>query len=313
MTSCWIITEDLPGTRNQCMALAHAAGLDPVIKTIALRQPWKTVTPWIRHFTPYALASDRTAFSAPWPDIIIASGRKAIAPALWVKKQTRNAARLVIVQSPVIHDKRLDLVIAPQHDRYHGNNALAVTGALSVVTEQTLQRARESWADTLAPLPSPRITVLIGGNSRTHTINEAIAQRMADQLYDLMTRGHGIMITVSRRTPPEIQAILRGRLHDPSVHFWNGQGDNPYHAYLAWADIILVTEDSVSMASEAVSTGKPVYIMKLEGGSERFTRFHSHLMENGYARWFAGKAESWSYTPPNDLGNAAAKLKSLIS
>jgi mitochondrial fission protein ELM1 len=41
------------------------------------------------------------------------------------------------------------------------------------------------------------------------------------------------------------------------------------------ADYIIVTEDSVSMTSEALATGKPVYIATLEGGAQkRLNLFH---------------------------------------
>ncbi|MBI3801316.1 MAG: mitochondrial fission ELM1 family protein, partial [Deltaproteobacteria bacterium] len=48
------------------------------------------------------------------------------------------------------------------------------------------------------------------------------------------------------------------------VHLWQpGQQDNPYLAYLALADVIVVTGESESMLAEAATTGKPVYIYPL--------------------------------------------------
>ena len=38
---------------------------------------------------------------------------------------------------------------------------------------------------------------------------------------------------------------------------WDGQGDNPYFGMLALADLIVVTQDSVSMISEAAATTAP--------------------------------------------------------
>jgi hypothetical protein len=50
-------------------------------------------------------------------------------------------------------------------------------------------------------------------------------------------------------------------------HFvWDGTGENPYYAFLAAADAIVTTEDSVT---EAAGTGKPVYVQRLKGGSTR--------------------------------------------
>ncbi|MDH5296031.1 MAG: mitochondrial fission ELM1 family protein, partial [Nitrospirota bacterium] len=48
------------------------------------------------------------------------------------------------------------------------------------------------------------------------------------------------------------------------VHKWQpNQSDNPYLAYLAGADVIIVTGESESMLAEAASLGKPVYIIPL--------------------------------------------------
>src|SRR5690242_4946725 len=97
-TSCWVLTEKgLKGTENQCIALAEAADLSYTIKGIKLRQPWKSFTPWIHCFSPVALTPESDKLDGPWPDVVIASGRKAIAPALWIKKQN-SKIKLVIVQ-----------------------------------------------------------------------------------------------------------------------------------------------------------------------------------------------------------------------
>ncbi|MDB5478511.1 MAG: hypothetical protein JWM96_1006 [Alphaproteobacteria bacterium] len=307
MTNCWILTEGLKGTENQCLALAGAAGLAPEIKVVKLKNPWKAVTPWITHFSPKALAPGSSALNAPWPDILIASGRKAIAPALWIKRQSGGRTKLVIVQSPVIKNTHFDLVVVPQHDRYRGKKTLEITGALSLITAEKLAAARAEWEPILSALPSPRIAVLIGGNSRTHKITPQVTHHLVMQLKSLLQDGHSLMLTASRRTPEAIQKQLRQALSG-NLHFYDGTGPNPYQGYLAWADTILVTEDSVSMASEAISTGKPVYIIKMAGGSPRFKRFHDNLVQQGYARWFKGVIDSWYYPPPEDLKAAAGKV-----
>jgi uncharacterized protein len=313
MTSCWIMTEGLKGTENQCLALAEAAGLQTEIKVIQLKQPWKSLTPFLPCLSRAAFRPESSALTAPWPDVIIASGRKAIAPALWVKKQAARKTKLVIVQSPVIKNKYFDLVIVPRHDRYRAKNTLEVTGALSLVTTEKLAAAKESWASTLGMLPQPRVAVLVGGNSRAHDMTVTVIERLAVQLRQLVAQNHGLMITVSRRTPQKYIDLLRQTVQGPNVHFWDGKGANPYVGYLAWAEAILVTEDSVSMASEAISTGKPVYIIPMEGGSLRFKRFHDHVIDQGYARWFQGIIEHWTYAPPQDLDQAGQRLRALLS
>jgi hypothetical protein len=78
---------------------------------------------------------------------------------------------------------------------------------------------------------------------------------------------------------------------------------------LGFADHILVTEDSVSMVSEAISTGKPVQIAPLSGGSRKFTAFHQNLREKGCTRPFTGALEAWSYMAPNDTMRVADEIR----
>ena len=313
LTGCWVMnSENLIGTKNQCVALAHAAGFaEPEIKTIILKAPLSWVTPYLRSFCPTALAANSSPLTAPWPELLIVGGRKSIAAALWVKRQSGNRTKLVVVLSPVIKDKNFDLVVVPVHDQYKAANAMDMTGALSVVDPVKLEAGRIAFPQ-LANLPQPRIAVLIGGTSSTYQFTPAVAERLTKQLKALQAQNYGLMITASRRTPANLSEQMQADLKHPGTDFWDGTGANPFQAYLAYSDVILATEDSVSMACEAISTGKPVYIIKLEGGSTRFKRFHDYIVSKGYARWFDGVIEHWSYTPPTDLADAAARVKILL-
>ena len=75
------------------------------------------------------------------------------------------------------------------------------------------------------------------------------------------------------------------------------------------ADAIVVTEDSVNMVTEAAGTGKPVYVQRLKGRSNRLGRFHELMQERGATRPFAGKIESWSYVPINDTEVVAGVIR----
>mmetsp|Transcript_8797 Transcript_8797/g.11930 ORF Transcript_8797/g.11930 Transcript_8797/m.11930 type:complete len:91 (+) Transcript_8797:61-333(+) len=47
---------------------------------------------------------------------------------------------------------------------------------------------------------------------------------------------------------------------------------------LAWADVVIVSADSVSMVSEAISIGVPVYILGMDHCKGKSARFHFNLM-----------------------------------
>lgn len=305
-TTCWIVTEGIAGTENQCLGVAEALGITPVVKRIKLKFPWRQLSPWLRSGHQYALATGSDPIAPPYPDLLIASGRKSIGIALHIKKMSGGKTFLVQIQDPRIDPKHFDLVIAPRHDKVRGDNVLLTTGALHRVTPEKIAAEKKKFEKQLESLPRPRVALLIGGSSKSHTMTPENTKKLADGLQALKA---GIMITASRRTGEENARLLRDRLKGDNIHFWDGTGDNPYFAMLGLADYIIVTEDSVSMTSEALSTGKPVYIAKLEGGTPKFDLFHRDLQEKGYTRPFTGTLESWSYTPPCDTLRVADEIR----
>jgi mitochondrial fission protein ELM1 len=124
--------------------------------------------------------------------------------------------------------------------------------------------------------------------------------------------GGSLMITPSRRTGEANLAILQEGLKGMAAYIWDGKGDNPYYGMLGLADYVLATCDSVNMVSEACTTGKPVYVIDLPGGSEKFRRFHQSLRDDGLTRLFTGGVEDWSYPALNDVGLVAARIRQMM-
>ena len=344
----WIITEGIAGTENQCLGVAEALGVAAEIKRIKLQEPWKTLSPYLG-FEQFFTFSPR--LEAPWPDLLITSGRKAIAAARYIKKQSHGKTFTLHIQDPRIGAKHFDLLAVPAHDPARGDNVIVTTAAPNRITKEKLETAKAEFA-AFEHLPAPRVAVLIGGSSKAYTLTPAIMEKLAGQLKALSDQGHSLMITASRRTGKENEKILRdalfpsrhpvgaperrpherdpqsqqappadipgsplskpakaGRGDDGNVFLWNGEGANPYFGMLAWADTILVTADSASMLSEACTTGKPVYMIKLEGGAARIAKLHENLIGHGALRIFDGALEHWNYAPLGDSEKIADAVR----
>lgn len=291
------------GTENQCLGVCDALGIVPDIKRISLRQPWKTLTPWLGFEQSFTFTKP---LIGPWPDLVIASGRKAVAASRYIKKKSGGKTFTVQIQDPKCAASNFDLVAVPYHDHMRGDNVIVTDGAPNRITFEKLERAKEKFSNLFAPLPAPRIAVLIGGNSRTHKMTPSIMQNLVAQLKGL---NGSLMITASRRTGEDNLRILQEGLKDTGAFIWDGVGKNPYHGMLAWADHILVTSDSVSMISDAGTTGKPVHIIPLEGSSKRFNKFHTHMEEIGVTKLFTGNLETWDYEPIFDANKIAIAIK----
>jgi len=298
------------------LGLADALGFRPEVKRIRVRAPWRWLPPrlWPRPLTALSRAGDPLA--PPWPDLLIASGRKAAAPARAVRRASRGATFTVFVQAPPVDPASFDAVVAPRHDAVTGSTVIPVVGALTRVTRKRLEEAHRRVRPQVRDLPTPRVAVLIGGSSKAHRLSAAVAQQLADGLQTMHARtGCSFLVTTSRRTGTDNARRLRAALSGiPHVFYEAGvsAGENPYFGFLAHAEEIVVSEDSVTMACEAAATGRPVQVVPLEGGKPKFDRFHAQLRDLGIARPFDGALAGQAVTPLDETRRAAGKVKAWL-
>ncbi len=283
ISSCWVITEGLAGLRNQGIGLAQALGVDFILKEIPTPKGF-----WQRLFPP------PLQLQGPWPDLLITCGRRSVAAALAVRKASGAKTFTVHIQDPAKDPKLFDVVIVPQHDRVRGENVLVTKGSVHQVTREKLDNAAWHFKSLLTRLPRPWITVLIGGKNKHQGFTGSLARDLVQKLQEAVQRSRGgLAVTTSRRTGEYYEAVFKQGLAKAPCYFWDGRGENPYFGLLALADVIVVTSDSVSMVSEACSTGKPVYLYEMPGGGGRHRQFCDGLVRDGHARYFKGVVEGW--------------------
>ncbi len=311
--TCWVLTVGVPGMDNQSIGLAQALGLEVVQKRIDPVAPWKHLPPqlWLAPLRFLGPGSD--AIEPPWPDVVIGTGRLTVAVALAIKRASGGRTFNIRIQDPHTAYDEFDAIVTPRHDRCNHPNVIATLGGLHTITPARIREAGERFAEKFAALPRPRVAVLVGGTNKCYRLTPEIGRVLGEQLAALSAAtGAGILLTPSRRTGAEVEAALRDALAQTPAYIWDGAGENPYLAYLALADHIVVTADSVNMVSEACTTGKPVYVVELEGGSRKFRLFHAAMRSGGYTRPFAGKLEHWDYPPLDDVGRVAGEIRARL-
>ena len=299
--TAWAVTTGEAGMRTQARGLAAAVADVVVDKTVSGRFTWPWITPSL----------DAT-LAPPWPDIMITCGRRAAPRAIAVKRASGGKTLIVHVQDPRARRGAFDLIVAMVHDRIcAGGNVIKVATALHDLTAENLAAAARDWRDRFAPLPRPLTGAMIGGavKGRAFTIDDG--QRFVAGLERLRAIG-GLAITPSRRTPRAARAMLADAFAgDPGVFLWDLVGDNPYRGILALADRLVVTGDSVSMMSEAVSTPAPVEVVDL--GIARYRDFIQDLIDIGRIRRFdVDSASPPAAAPINATETAELAVRALI-
>lgn len=304
----WILTDDKPGNRTQSLGVAMKLPWEFEEKRIRLNR-WAKLPNRLLGRGQHSAVEKLTA---PWPDIVIAAGRR-LAPLLrYIKKKNPNCFTVYIMR-PDAPLSAFDLVAIPQHDNPpQRSNVIATLGAPHAVTREKLSVAGKAWEGRWAQLPKPRIAVLAGGNS-------ASAQYMADDFHELgalasamaEAAGGSLLVTTSRRTGKKAPDYLRLALSvEHELFEWSPEAENPYLGFLALAEAIIVTGDSMSMCAEACGTGKPVFIYVPRQGklAPKLRSLHESLVEHGLAQYLtANLSPNWHPAEPLDEAGRVAR------
>ncbi|KAJ6870858.1 mitochondrial fission protein ELM1-like isoform X2 [Populus alba x Populus x berolinensis] len=266
----------------------------------------------------------RDTFDRDGPLLVVASGRDTISVSSSIRQLAPENVFVVQIQHPRLNLNRFDLVIAPCHDYYPltpeaqeqipwflrswitpreppDSNVVLTVGALHQADSAALRIAASLWHDELALLPKPMLVVNIGGPTRNCQYGEDLAKQLTEMLRNVLWSCGSLRISFSRRTPEKVSKILLKEFSaNPKVYIWDGRGPNPHMGHLAWADAFVITADSVSMLSEACSTGKPVHVVGAERCTWKFAEFQKSLHERGVVRPFTGKEDVCSQLSHND-------------
>ncbi len=308
----WAVSDGRAGIEAQAVGLAEAVARQRKATVVIKRINWKGRLgrlPWWLTLFPRRWLTPESEFDAPWPDLVVAAGRATLPLSIRLRKWTGGKTFVVQIQDPRAPAGLFDLVVPPNHDRLKGDNIVSIIGAPHRVTAKKLADEYKRFAAAIDPLPHPRAAVLIGGRSKAFDLSPERAAQIAQQIQlPLEQEGGSLLMTFSRRTPPQARALLTARLKHLPGFIWDNEGDNPYFAFLAGADYVLVTEDSANMATEAAGTGKPVFILKMDGQSLKFRLFHEELESHGAARPFGGAFHGWTYEPLAETDRAAGEI-----
>ncbi|WP_408904556.1 mitochondrial fission ELM1 family protein [Nguyenibacter sp. L1] len=299
-----VVAEDLAGMRSQAFGLAARAGMAPFFCPVRARGLWRRLP---AAWWPAPLRAIDPPIDPGSAGLVFSVGGTGGA----VGAALRDGGRRVVqIQNPRMRLDRFDLVIANRHDEIAGPNVLLSRTALHGVSAERLAAARSAWQPRLAHLPRPLVAVLLGGSNGRFRLDEAVARGLAGQLAGMMRQDRvGVAVTPSRRTGVHARAIIGAALEPLGGWVWDMQGDNPYLGLLACADAIVVTQDSVSMVSEAVAGSAPVMVAELPGRSRRIGLFLRDLAQAGRIRPFAGRMQDWPVTPLDDTIAVAEDMR----
>ncbi|MEQ8823770.1 MAG: mitochondrial fission ELM1 family protein [Filomicrobium sp.] len=310
--SAWIITDGRAGMVVQARGVADALKLDYEEKIVAPKGIWKLMAPWGPVNPNERLGQPDSNFPEPWPDVVIASGRASIPYIRAIGRKAGPRTYTIVLQDPRSGENTADVIWVPEHDRRRGPNVITTPTSPHSFSQERLAELRKTVPPDIAALPSPRIAVSLGGRNGLYKFTDADEDRLSASLSSLAELGASFMITPSRRSHESlVEAADRATKGAPRI-LWRGEGENPYGNFLAHADALIVTADSVNMCGEACATGRPVYIFMPSGDAPKFQRFHDALAATGAPRPLPERfteLETWAYQPLDGAKAIAAEIE----
>jgi mitochondrial fission protein ELM1 len=264
----WVLADDRAGNTTQSVGLAEALGWPYELKRL-VPGPFARLHNRVLGASRAGIDPRRSdPLAPPWPDLVIAAGRRTAPVALWIREASGGHTRLVqLGRKGGDRAELFDLVAAPAFCRLPPHpRRVELHAPLHRVRPAALAAARERWRERLAQCPAPRIALLVGGTSGQYRLDRRAASELGAAVARLAReRGGSVLASTSRRTGKAASEALRAALADVPGFFYaaGDAGENPYLGLLAWADELVVTADSESILAEAASLGKPLAIYGL--------------------------------------------------
>lgn len=186
----------------------------------------------------------------PRPNLILCAGHSTHLAAISLSRHLRCPR--VVCMKPSLPLGMFDVCVVPRHDIPEGKkphaNVFTTVGAINNIKP----RPDVEKKDTL---------ILIGGPSKEFTWD---AETVLTQLTTIVRHStNNIVLTTSRRTPQDFVQDVTSACPSIRVEPVEQTGPTWVADHLACAREVWVTQDSVSMVYEALSSGAPVGIIEM--------------------------------------------------
>lgn len=231
------------------------------------------------------------------PDLIISCGA-AVEPVNFVLSRENLAKSVLIMRPSLLSTRRFDFVIMPRHDRVlKRKNVLVTEGALNLIDEDYL-REQSSRLIQATGLPGRTagklettdsyIGLLIGGDTKDFHLTYDTMLKVIKQIKLISEKYNmDLLITTSRRTPKEIEGLLKEEFENYSrcqlLVIANEKNlPSAVGGILGLSQIVITSPESISMISEAVNSENYVLVFNSAGLNKKHLRFLKRFSRDKY-------------------------------
>jgi uncharacterized protein len=237
-------------------------------------------------------------------DYLLSCGSSA-AGIHFLSSRWQMAKSIVILKPGLLSLRGFDLTVLPQHDKpavIPTQTRVAITKAApNLISEKYLQEQTGLLLSRYSHLKNSfrtKIGVLIGGNTKNVEFTEPMIKVIVHQIKEVAQQLNAdILLTTSRRTPEHIEQLIWRELKKFDrcallISATQGNVPEAVGGILGLADFVVVSGESISMVSEAVSSGKKTVVFRVGSsitenavtdlGKNKYEKFVDRLNEQGY-------------------------------
>ena len=290
-----ILTDGKAGHENQSKAFARALGCDFDLVEIHFKSAFHKTLSYlfdrlgIHTLSLFANHEPRTTNHAYAAVLGTGSGTFYAAKSLARKTGVKCG---VVLYPRGYRIATFDCVLAPAFDRPHpAPNVITIPVNLVASDEAFYAAGTEAFRARYTPSNKPAVAVIVGGPNKCSTMSADWMRAQLDQIFatykptnhEPRTTNHEIWVTTSRRTPPEVEAVVDSFPFDYKL-LYSKDHFNPIPAFVKLARTLYVTAESTGMISESCTFGAAeVRVLdNLKPGPHKFRRFVEDLARGGY-------------------------------
>lgn len=240
-------------------------------------------------------------------DFVISAGNSLVPLNLCLAKECHGKSIVVMKPSFPYDRLRYDLAVVPIHDQGHVPQETFRSFLTPSVCDTTvMNEATENLKKQLKNPNAVKIGVLLGGDTRDFKMDLSGVEKLVMALEHSKKDVGDYLLTTSRRTSSIITSFLKDRESilkgcQKLIIASEEAQENSVYGMLQMADLLIVTEDSISMISEALSAGKRVIVYS----------FDSHGLPQKHRR-FKNALEEKEAVVVAHAGNVAEKIKEIL-
>ena len=229
--------------------------------------------------------------------LVISCGKKSVKASIYLKKKFKGLVFNIHIQDPKSNHNLFDLIISPEHDQLNKPNNISTLLALHNINFDLEKKKKNT------------INFIIGGSNKYFKFNEDTQNKILNDL-EYLSKISQVNIIPSRRTPLQFINKLAMIKNQNIKLFTDLFNPITYGNLLSESNIQIVTWDSISMISEAISSETGTYIYKFEEDScpKRYQLFHQMVKQKGFLKSFSRNMKPYTVS----MSNYNTELKSKI-